>query len=53
MAIIGRDVRLLHALSAELVNFAAKVTDKTYPTASAMLSYVKDDIRSESKSVLP
>jgi hypothetical protein len=48
-----RDVRLLLILCAEIVNFCAKVTRKIDPAASAMLAYVRDDIRLEGKSVLP
>ena len=48
-----RDVRFLLVLCAELVNFCAKVTGKIDPAASAMLAYVRDDIRFESKSLLP
>ena len=48
-----RDVRLLLILCAELVNFCAKVTGKIDPAASAMLAYVRDDIRFESTSLLP
>ena len=48
-----RDIRLLLILCAELVNFCAKVTVKSDPAAGAMLAYVRDDIRFESKSLLP
>ena len=48
-----RDVRLLLVVCAELVNFCAKVTGKIDPAASAMLAYVRDDIRFENKSLLP
>ena len=48
-----RDIRLLLILCAELVNFCAKVTVKIDPAAGAMLAYVRDDIRFESKSLLP
>jgi hypothetical protein len=47
-----RDVRLLLILCAELVNFCAKVTSKIDPAAAAMLAYVRDDIRFESKCLL-
>lgn len=47
-----RDIRLLLILSAELVNFCAKVTGEIDSAASAMLAYVRDDIRCESKSLL-
>jgi hypothetical protein len=47
-----RDIRLLLALCVELVNFCAKVTDQIDPAATAMLAYVRDDIRFESKSLL-
>ena len=48
-----RDIRVLLVLCAELVNFCAKVTGKIDPAAGAMLAYVRDDIRFESKSLLP
>ena len=48
-----RDVRLLLILCAELVNFCAKVTGQIDPAVGAMLAYVRDDIRFESKSLLP
>ena len=48
-----RDVRLLLILCAELVNFGAKVTSKINPAAGAMLTYVRDDILFEGKSVSP
>jgi hypothetical protein len=48
-----RDIRVLLALCAELVNFCAKVTGQIDPAAGAMLAYVRDDIRFESKSLLP
>jgi hypothetical protein len=47
-----RDIRLLLVLCSELVNFCAKVTGQIDPAAGAMLAYVRDDIRSESKSLL-
>jgi hypothetical protein len=48
-----RDIRLLLVLCSELVNFCAKVTGQIDPAAGAMLAYVRDDIRSESESLLP
>jgi hypothetical protein len=48
-----RDVRLLLVLCTELVNFCAKATAHIDPTAAAMLTYVRDDIRFENKSILP
>ena len=48
-----RDSRLLLILCAELVNFCAKVTGQIDPAAAAMLAYIRDDIRFESKSLLP
>ena len=48
-----RDIRVLLVLCSELVNFCAKVTGKIDPAAGAMLAYVRDDIRFESKSLLP
>ena len=48
-----RDVRLLLILCAELVNFCAKVTGQIDPAVGRMLAYVRDDIRFESKSLLP
>jgi hypothetical protein len=47
------DIRLLLILCSELVNFCAKVTGQMDPAAGAMLAYVRDDIRFESKSLLP
>jgi hypothetical protein len=44
-----RDIRVLLVLCSELVNFCAKVTGQIDPAAGAMLAYVRDDIRSESK----
>jgi hypothetical protein len=48
-----RDIRLLLILCGELVSFCAKVTGKFDPAAGAMLAYVRDEIRFESKSLLP
>lgn len=48
-----RDIRLLLVVCTELVNFCANVTGKIDPAAAAMLAYVRDDIRSESKVKLP
>jgi hypothetical protein len=48
-----RDIRVLLVLCSELVNLCAKVTGKIDPAAGAMLAYVRDDIRFESKSLLP
>ena len=48
-----RDVRLLLVICTELVNFCASVTGKIDPAAAAMLTYVRDDILSESKMELP
>ena len=48
-----RDMRALLFLCAELVNLCAKVTGQIDPAAGAMLAYVRDDIRFESKSLLP
>jgi hypothetical protein len=47
------DIRALLVLCAELVNFCAKVTGKIDPAAGAMLAYIRDNIRFESKSLLP
>jgi hypothetical protein len=47
-----RDIRVLLVLCSELVNFCAKVTGQIDPAAGAMLAYVRDDIRFESKSLL-
>lgn len=47
------DVRLLMILCIELVNLCAKVTGQIDPALGAMLAYVRDDIRFESKSSLP
>ena len=47
-----RDVRILLVLCDELVNFCSNITREINPTASAMLAYVRDDIRFESKSHL-
>jgi hypothetical protein len=48
-----RDIRLLLVVCTELVNFCANVTGKIDPAASAMLAYVRDDIRFESEVELP
>ena len=48
-----RDVRMLLVVCSELVNFCASVTGHIDPAAAAMLAYVRDDIRSESKVKLP
>lgn len=48
-----RDIRLLLIVCSELVNFCASVTGKIDPAAAAMLAYVRDDIRLESKVKLP
>jgi hypothetical protein len=48
-----RDVRILVVLCTELVSFCSKITQEINPAASAMLAYVRDDIRFESKSRLP
>ena len=48
-----RDVRTLLIICTELVNFCANVTKQIDPAAAAMLTYVRDDIRSESKSLSP
>jgi hypothetical protein len=47
-----RDIRVLLVLCAELVNFCAKVTGQIDPAAGAMLAFVRDDIRFESRSLL-
>jgi len=47
------DVRLLLVVCIEFINFCAKVTGQIDPDASAMLAYVRDDIRFENKSLLP
>ena len=44
-----RDIRMLLVVCSELVNFCASVTRHIDPAAAAMLAYVRDDIRSESK----
>jgi hypothetical protein len=48
-----RDIRVLLVLCSELVNLCAKVTGQIDPAVGAMLAYVRDDIRFESKSLLP
>jgi hypothetical protein len=48
-----QDVRLLLVVCSELVNFCASVTGQINPAAAAMLAYVRDDIRFESKVKLP
>jgi hypothetical protein len=48
-----RDIRMLLVVCSELVNFCASVTGQIDPAAAAMLAYVRDDIRSESKVKLP
>lgn len=47
------DIRVLLVLCTELVNFCAKVTGEIDPAVGAMLAYVRDDIRFESKSLSP
>jgi hypothetical protein len=44
-----QDIRLMLVMCAELVNLCAKLTGKIDPAAAAMLSYVRDDIVTESK----
>lgn len=44
-----QDTRLLLVMCTELVNLSAKLTGKIDPAAAAMLTYVRDDIVSESK----
>ena len=44
---------MLLVVCSELVNFCASVTGQIDPAAAAMLTYVRDDIRSESKVKLP
>jgi hypothetical protein len=44
-----QDARLMLVMCTELVNLCAKLTGKIDPAAAAMLSYVRDDIVSESK----
>jgi hypothetical protein len=44
-----QDIRLLLVMCTELVNLCAKLTGKIDPAAAAMLTYVRDDIVSESK----
>ena len=48
-----RDIRMLLVVCSELVNFCASITGQIDPAAAAMLAYVRDDIRSESKVKLP
>lgn len=44
-----QDTRLLLVMCTELVNLCAKLTGRIDPAAAAMLTYVRDDIVSESK----
>lgn len=44
-----QDIRLLLVMCTELVSLCAKLTGKIDPAAAAMLTYVRDDIVSESK----
>lgn len=44
-----KDIRLLLVTCTELVNLCARLTGKIDPAAAAMLTYVRDDIVSESK----
>jgi hypothetical protein len=44
-----QDIRLLLVMCTELVNLCAKFTGPIDPAAAAMLTYVRDDIVSESK----
>ena len=48
-----RDIRLLLVLCAELVNLCVKATSQIDPAMAAMLTYVRDEIRFEHKSILP
>jgi hypothetical protein len=48
-----QDVRLLLIVCSELVRLSASVTERISPPAAAMLKYVRDDIRFESKVGLP
>jgi len=43
-----QDLRLLLVMCTEFVNLCAKLTGKIDPAAAAMLTYVRDDIVSES-----
>jgi hypothetical protein len=47
-----QDTRLLLIMCTELVNLCARLTGKIDPAAAAMLTYVRDDIVSESNSEL-
>jgi hypothetical protein len=47
------DIHLLLVLCTKLLKFCADVTAEIDPAAAAMLSYVRDDILSESKTKLP
>lgn len=44
-----QDIRLLLVMCTEFVNLCAKLTGEIDPAAAAMLTYVRDDILSESK----
>jgi hypothetical protein len=44
-----QDIRLLLVMCTEFVNLCAKLTGGIDPAAAAMLTYVRDDILSESK----
>jgi hypothetical protein len=43
-----RDARLLLTMSTELLSLCARLSGKIDPAAAAMLTYVRDDILSES-----
>jgi hypothetical protein len=47
------DIHLLLVLCTKLLKFCADVTGEIDPAAAAMLTYVRDDILSESKIKLP
>jgi hypothetical protein len=44
-----QDMRVILAICAELVDLCARLTGKIDPTSAAMLSYVRDEIVSESE----
>jgi hypothetical protein len=48
-----QDTRLLLVMCTEFVNLCARLIGKIDPAATAMLTYVRDDILSENKNELP
>jgi hypothetical protein len=47
----GKDTRLLLGVCSEFIALCAKLTIDLYPVSSAMLSYVKEEIGSETAAL--